>query len=336
MSVLVTGGCGYIGSHIIRSLKQEGEKTVIVDDLSYGDEKRTEGSRFYKMDICAPGAKEDLQRIMEECDVKTVIHCAARKQVGESVEKPIFYYRQNVGGFLNVIEAIKDAGVRNMIFSSSAAVYGEPPVDIVPECGVEMLPINPYGQTKLFGEWMGNAVAKAFKINFCALRYFNVAGCAGPDLADPSTLNLIPIVFQRLSEFKAPVIFGSDYPTPDGTCVRDYIHVEDLARAHVSALHYLEGKGKKEYSAFNVGTGKGTSVQEIIDTIKRVTQIKFEERREGRRAGDPPMLIGNAELIGRVMGWKSEKNLEDIISSAWQAWQAGPKRIDVENWKERF
>ncbi|MBR4399485.1 MAG: UDP-glucose 4-epimerase GalE [Aeriscardovia sp.] len=335
MSILVTGGCGYIGSHIVRSLKGEGEETVIVDDLSYGDEKRAKGSKFYKMDICSSGAKEGLQRIMEECGVKAVIHCAARKQVGESVEKPIFYYRQNVGGFLNVIEAMKDAGVKNMIFSSSAAVYGEPPVDVVPEFGVEMVPINPYGQTKLFGEWMGNAVSEAFKINFCALRYFNVAGCAGPDLADPSALNLIPIVFQRLSEFKAPVIFGDDYPTPDGTCVRDYIHVEDLARAHVSALCYLESEGEKKYSAFNVGTGRGTSVREIIEAIKGITGIKFEEKVEGRRPGDPPMLIGNAELIGRVMGWRSEKSLQDIISSAWQAWQEGPKRIDVGAWKER-
>lgn len=335
MSVLVTGGCGYIGSHIVRSLKEKGEETVIVDDLSYGDEKRAEGSKFYKLDICSPEARQELQRIMQECSVKAVIHCAGRKQVGESVEKPIFYYRQNVGGFLNVIEAMKDGGVKNMIFSSSAAVYGEPPVDIVPEFGVEMAPINPYGQTKLFGEWMGNAVAKAFGINFCALRYFNVAGCESPDLADPSTLNLIPIVFERLSEFKAPVIFGDDYSTPDGTCVRDYIHVQDLARAHVCALEYLEGEGEKKYSAFNVGTGRGTSVKEIIEAIKKTTGIKFKEKIEGRRPGDPPMLIGNAELIGRVMGWQSEKSLEDIISSAWQAWQAGPKRIEVENWKER-
>ena len=335
MSVLVTGGCGYIGSHIVRALKERGEETVIADDLSYGKEERAKGSKFYKMDVCAPGAKEDLERIMGECGVTAVIHCAARKQVGESVEKPIFYYRQNVGGFLNVIEAMKDAGVKDMIFSSSAAVYGEPPVDVVPEYGVEMAPINPYGQTKLFGEWMGNAAASAFGLNFCALRYFNVAGCAGPDLADPSALNLIPIVLERLSKFKAPVIFGDDYPTPDGTCVRDYIHVEDLASAHICALEYLRRPGKKEYSAFNVGTGKGTSVKEIIEAIKETTGIKFEEKIEGRRAGDPPMLIGNAELIVRVMGWKSQKSLSDIISSAWEAWQAGPNRIDVENWREK-
>ena len=232
MTVLVTGGCGYIGAHVVHALHQAGEKVVVVDDLSYGKPTRIEGSRLYGMDIAAPGAGERLAEILDAEGVDSVIHFAARKQVGESVEKPLWYYQQNINGMLNVLTGMTQSkNAKKLVFSSSAATYGVPPVDVVPEDVVPMLPINPYGQTKLFGEWMARACEQPFGIRFCALRYFNVAGCGPVELEDPAILNLIPMLFNRLKQGKAPAIFGDDYPTPDGTCVRDYIHVSDLADA---------------------------------------------------------------------------------------------------------
>ena len=218
MTVLVTGGCGYIGAHVVHALHQAGEKVVVVDDLSYGKPTRIEGSRLYGMDIAAPGAGERLAEIMKAEGVDSVIHFAARKQVGESVEKPLWYYQQNLNGMLNVLIGMRDSGAKKLVFSSSAATYGVPPVDVVPEDVVPMLPINPYGQTKLFGEWMARACEEPYGIRFCGLRYFNVAGCGPVELEDPAILNLIPMLFDRLKKGKAPAIFGDDYPTPDGTC----------------------------------------------------------------------------------------------------------------------
>ena len=286
MTVLVTGGCGYIGAHVVHALHQAGEKVVVVDDLSYGKPTRIEGSRLYGMDIAAPGAGERLAEIMKAEGVDSVIHFAARKQVGESVEKPLWYYQQNLNGMLNVLIGMRDSGAKKLVFSSSAATYGVPPVDVVPEDVVPMLPINPYGQTKLFGEWMARACEEPYGIRFCGLRYFNVAGCGPVELEDPAILNLIPMLFDRLKKGKAPAIFGDDYPTPDGTCVRDYIHVSDLADAHIAALKYLD-RDERKYDAFNVGTGEGTSVRQIVDEVKKVTGLPFKETVMGRRAGDP-------------------------------------------------
>ena len=212
MTVLVTGGCGYIGAHVVHALHQAGEKVVVVDDLSYGKPTRIEGSRLYGMDIVAPGAGERLAEILDAEGVDSVIHFAARKQVGESVEKPLWYYQQNINGMLNVLTGMTQSkNAKKLVFSSSAATYGVPPVDVVPEDVVPMLPINPYGQTKLFGEWMARACEQPFGIRFCALRYFNVAGCGPVELEDPAILNLIPMLFDRLKKGKAPAIFGDDY-----------------------------------------------------------------------------------------------------------------------------
>jgi UDP-glucose 4-epimerase len=197
-----------------------------------------------------------------------------------------------------------------------------------------MLPINPYGQTKLFGEWMARACEEPYGIRFCALRYFNVAGCGPVELEDPAILNLVPMVFDRLKKGKAPAIFGADYPTPDGTCVRDYIHVVDLADAHLAAINYLD-RDERKYDAFNVGTGEGTSVRQIVDEIKKVTGLPFTEAIEARRAGDPPKLIGSPKRINEEMGWHAQYNVEQIVESAWAAWQANPQHhIDVETWKQ--
>ena len=303
MTVLVTGGCGYIGAHVVHALHQAGERVVVVDDLSYGKPARIEGARLYGMDIAAPGAGDRLAEILDAEDVDSVIHFAARKQVGESVEKPLWYYQQNINGMLNVL--------------------------VVP-----MLPINPYGQTKLFGEWMARACEQPFGIRFCALRYFNVAGCGPVELEDPAILNLIPMLFDRLKKGKAPAIFGDDYPTPDGTCVRDYIHVSDLADAHIAALKYLD-RDERKYDAFNVGTGEGTSVRQIVDEVKKVTGLPFTEAVMARRAGDPPHLIGSPKRINEELGWHAKYDVEDIVKSAWDAWQANPEHhIDVATWKQ--
>ena len=303
MTVLVTGGCGYIGAHVVHALHQAGERVVVVDDLSYGKPARIEGARLYGMDIAAPGAGDRLAEILDAEDVDSVIHFAARKQVGESVEKPLWYYQQNINGMLNVL--------------------------VVP-----MLPINPYGQTKLFGEWMARACEQPFGIRFCTLRYFNVAGCGPVELEDPAILNLIPMLFDRLKKGKAPAIFGDDYPTPDGTCVRDYIHVSDLADAHIAALKYLD-RDERKYDAFNVGTGEGTSVRQIVDEVKKVTGLPFTEAVMARRAGDPPHLIGSPKRINEELGWHAKYDVEDIVKSAWDAWQANPEHhIDVATWKQ--
>ncbi|WP_314688737.1 UDP-glucose 4-epimerase GalE [uncultured Bifidobacterium sp.] len=334
MTVLVTGGCGYIGAHVVHALHEAGERVVVVDDLSYGRPERIGDARLYGMDIAAPGAGERLGEIMTDEKVDAVIHFAARKQVGESVAKPLWYYQQNINGMLNVLTGMTLSQARRLVFSSSAATYGVPPVDVVPEDVVPMTPINPYGQTKLFGEWMARACEKPFGIRFCALRYFNVAGCGPVELEDPAILNLIPMLFDKLREGRAPLIFGDDYPTPDGTCVRDYIHVSDLADAHLAALRYLD-RDERKYDAFNVGTGEGTSVRQIVDEVKRVTGLPFQEKVTERRAGDPPHLIGSPRRINEEMGWHARYGVKDIVESAWAAWQANPSHhIDVEHWTQ--
>ncbi|BDR55048.1 UDP-glucose 4-epimerase GalE [Bombiscardovia apis] len=334
MSVLVTGGCGYIGAHVVHALHQAGQEVIVIDDLSYGKPTRIEGARLYGADISAPGADQRMAEIMREHKVDSVIHFAARKQVGESVEKPLWYYQQNLGSMLNVLKAMAATDAKKLVFSSSAATYGEPPVSVVPEDVVPMLPINPYGQTKLIGEWMARACEEPHGIRFCGLRYFNVAGCGPVELEDPAILNLIPMIFDRLKQGKAPAIFGADYPTEDGTCIRDYIHVSDLADAHIAALNYLD-RDERQYDAFNVGTGEGTSVRQIVDEVKKVTGLPFTEAVKPRRAGDPAKLIGSPKRINEEMGWHAQYDVADIVESAWQAWQANPNHhIDTESWKQ--
>lgn len=334
MSVLVTGGCGYIGAHVVHALHQIGQDVVVVDDLSYGKPSRIEGARLYGTDISAPEADQRIAEIIRDNNVDSVIHFAARKQVGESVEKPLWYYQQNLGSMLNVLRAMTATDAKKLVFSSSAATYGEPPVSVVPEDVVPMLPINPYGQTKLIGEWMARACEEPYGIKFCGLRYFNVAGCGPVELEDPATLNLIPMIFDRLQQNKAPAIFGNDYPTQDGTCIRDYIHVSDLADAHIAALKYLD-RDERKFDVFNVGTGKGTSVREIVDEVKSVTGLNFTEAIHDRRPGDPAKLIGSPERINNEMGWHAKYSVHEIVESAWQAWQANPNHhIDTTNWKQ--
>ena len=326
MTTLVTGGAGYIGAHVVRLLQESGEKVVVVDDLSTGAPSRIGSAILIEQDVAAPGAVQVMSDAMREHEVDAVIHFAARKQVGESVDRPAYYYEQNVGGLTNVISAMEAAGVDKLVFSSSAATYGNPAVAMVEE-KLHADPINPYGETKLIGEWLGRAASRAWGLRFVALRYFNVAGAGWDDLGDPAILNLIPMVLDRVERGEEPLIFGDDYPTPDGTCIRDYIHVLDLARAHIAAIEYL-AEDEREYDVFNVGTGKGASVREVIDQLAVAGDLQINPIVKPRRAGDPPHLVASPERINAVLGWHAEKDFEEIIASAWSAWQAGPRPID--------
>lgn len=317
MTTLVIGGAGYIGAHVVQLLLEHGESVAVVDDLSTGFRNRIGDAPLIEQDVTADGAVEVLEREMRERGVKAVIHFAAHKQVGESVEKPEMYWHDNIGGLANVLDAAARAGVRDFVFSSSAAVYGTPDVDLVDE-ELECRPINPYGATKYVGEWMLADAERAHGMRTVALRYFNVAGAGSPELADTLVMNLVPIVLDTLECGKNPKVFGNDYDTPDGTCIRDYVHVEDLADAHVAALGYLEND-EREHRVFNVGTGKGSSVLEVIEAIGRAKGIEITPEIAPRRAGDPARLVCSTERIEKALGWKSSKDLDDIVRSAVEA-----------------
>ncbi|WP_062243257.1 UDP-glucose 4-epimerase GalE [Brevibacterium epidermidis] len=319
MAVLVTGGAGYIGSHVVRLLTERGDDVLVVDDFSTGIASRVDGLPVVDLDLAAADAEDRLVAAIEEHKVDSIIHFAAKKQVGESVEEPVMYYRQNIGGLTNILAAVERTGITSLVFSSSAATYGMPDVDMVPE-DLDCRPINPYGQTKLIGEWMiDNAITAATMrgttFNAVKLRYFNVAGAGWPELADTAVMNLIPIVLGRLADGRAPVIFGDDYDTPDGTCIRDYVHVKDLAEAHIAALDYMKAGGTTE-TVFNVGTGTGASVKEVIDTIAEATGRDIVPEMGERRAGDPPALVADVSRIGALLSWKAEFGLEEIVRSA--------------------
>lgn len=324
MSVLVVGGAGYIGAHVVRLLLQDGAEVVVIDDLSTSQAERVGDATLVEMDVAEDGATEAIARVIREHDVEAVIHFAAKKQVGESVQKPLYYYRQNVGGLVNLLDAMQETGVDRMIFSSSAAVYGEPESPLVLEDS-RTKPINPYGRTKLIGEWIMEDCARAWGLKWVALRYFNVAGAGWPELGDSAVLNLIPMVLDRLARGEKPRVFGDDYPTPDGTCIRDYVHVKDLADAHIVAMKALEGD--LAHNVFNVGTGTGSSVKEVIEAIGRASGLDTTPEIEPRRPGDPPKLVSSADRIGEDMGFSAHLGLPEIVDSSWEAWQAGPKRI---------
>jgi len=320
MTVLVTGGAGYIGSHVARLISQRGERVVIVDDLSTGLPDRLVGQESALFDLASSDAVAQLRAVIRAHNVTSVVHLAARKKVAESVELPEWYYQQNVGGLANLLDAMKAENVTRFVFSSSAATYGMPNIGQVDE-DYDCKPINPYGETKLIGEWLARASAKSWGLRVVNLRYFNVAGAGWPDLADTAVANLIPIAFAAIRSGNSPVVFGDDYDTPDGSCIRDYVHVHDLADAHLAALDYLEREDRK-FDTFNVGTGTGSSVFEVLAKIRTVSGVEFELDVQSRRAGDPPALAADVGRIKAELGWQAKQGLTEMIESAWLATKA--------------
>ncbi len=322
MTWLVTGGAGYIGGHVVAAMRAAGEPVVVLDDLSTGDPGRIPGTPL----VVGSVLDADLVgRTLREHGVTGVVHVAAKKQVEESVRLPLLYYRENVEGLRVLLEQATAAGVGSLVFSSSAAVYGMPDVDLVGE-DTECRPLNPYGTTKLVGERMVADVATATGLRYANLRYFNVAGTADPSLTDRGVSNLVPMVFQRLSQQQAPLVFGDTYPTPDGTCIRDFVHVADIATAHVAAARAL-GEGSVTALTANIGRGEGISVREMVDTIRTVTGTAGEAWAEPvvipARAGDPARVVASADRIRAELGWEARHDVRDMVASAWAGWTAG-------------
>ncbi|PZP17283.1 MAG: UDP-glucose 4-epimerase GalE [Brachybacterium faecium] len=317
MTTLVIGGAGYIGSHVVRLLLERGQHVIVVDDLSTGFRERTEGAELVELDVTRPDAVDKLAFQLRASGADSVIHFAAHKQVGESVQKPEMYWHDNIAGLANVLAACASAEVRDVVFSSSAAVYGMPDVDLVTE-DLQPQPINPYGATKYVGEWMLADAERAHDMRTVALRYFNVAGAGWPDLADTLVMNLVPIILDAVEAGRAPIVFGTDYDTPDGTCIRDYVHVLDLADAHIAALDYLRGE-ERPHRVFNVGTGTGSSVLEVIAAVGRALGKELTPEMGERRPGDPARLICSTERIEKTLGWSSSMGLDDIVRSAVEA-----------------
>ncbi|MFJ8028085.1 UDP-glucose 4-epimerase GalE [Streptomyces sp. NPDC096311] len=316
MTWLITGGAGYIGAHVARAMAEAGERVVALDDLSAGVPHRLPESIPLVQGSSLDG--DLLKRVLAEHAVTGVVHLAARKQVGESVAQPTRYYQENVGGLATLLEAVAGAGVKRFVFSSSAAVYGNPDVDLITE-DTPCAPMSPYGETKLAGEWLVRAAGRAHGIATVCLRYFNVAGAATPELADTGVFNVIPMVFDRLTRDEAPRIFGDDYPTPDGTCVRDYIHVADLAEAHLAAARRLAGGATGDLTA-NIGRGEGVSVRELLTLIGEVSGDTRRPVVEPRRPGDAPRAVASAGLAARELDWSARRGVPEMVESAWQGW----------------
>ncbi|MGI5439184.1 UDP-glucose 4-epimerase GalE [Streptomyces shenzhenensis] len=319
MTWLITGGAGYIGAHVARAMADAGEHVVALDDLSAGVPERLPADIPLVEGSTLDGAL--VARVLAEHAVTGVVHLAARKQVAESVAQPLRYYRENVGGLGTLLEAVADAGIERFVFSSSAAVYGNPDVALITE-DTPCAPVNPYGETKLAGEWLVRAAGRAHGIATVCLRYFNVAGAGAPALADTGVSNIVPMVFDRLTRGEAPRIFGADYPTPDGTCVRDYIHVADLAEAHLAAARGLAEKNLTGDLTVNIGRGEGVSVRELITVIGEVTGDRRAPVVEDRRPGDAPRAVASARLAAETLDWRARHGVPEMVESAWRGWRA--------------
>jgi len=320
MTWLVTGGAGYIGSHVVRDLMAAGMPAVVLDDLSSGRRDRLpERVPLVEASVLDTAA---VTAGLRSHAVRGVIHLAGKKSVPESVERPLHYYEQNVCGFASLLTAMAAAGVDRMVFSSSASVFGTPSVELVDE-DTPTHPESPYGHTKLACEWMLADAAATRRMHWACLRYFNVVGAGAAELGDTSELNLIPLTFRALESGRAPQVFGGDYPTRDGSCIRDYVHVVDLARAHVAALQRLEEAPEEPGAAYgrvlNVGRGVGVTVKEVMAVVAQVTGRPFRYEVIGRRPGDPAHIVGAVDRIAVELDWKAELDLHDMVRSAWEA-----------------
>ncbi|UXA17643.1 UDP-glucose 4-epimerase GalE [Mycobacterium sp. SMC-4] len=321
MTWLVTGGAGYIGAHVVRALRDAGVATVVIDDLSTGRAQFVpDGVPFVEANLLDA---ESVRATLSTYGVRGVIHIAGYKYAGESVRRPLHTYEQNVSAMVTLLTQATAAGIDKVVFSSSAATYGTPQTEVVDE-HTATRPESPYGETKLIGEWLLRDIAVATGLRHTSLRYFNVVGSGCDDVFDISPFNLFPRVFDMLLAGQRPRINGADYPTPDGTCVRDYVHVSDIAAAHVAAARRLDA-GDPVEPVYNLGSGSGTSVREIMTTMRAVTGIDFEPEVAARRPGDPARIVANGDLAARDLNWRMRHTLRDMVGSAWSARQAaGP------------
>jgi len=327
MNILVTGGAGYIGSHTVRALLQRGHEVTVLDNLSYGHRQAVPTDRLVVGDL---NEAKLVNGLLAERRIEAVVHFAAFAYVGESVTDPAKYYTNNFLNSLTLLEACRTNGIRRFVFSSTCATYGNPTKVPIDE-SEKQLPINPYGNTKLAFERALADYAAAYPFGYCALRYFNAAG-ASPDGTigedhNPET-HLIPLVFQAAMGKRPRLdIFGTDYPTPDGTCIRDYIHVDDLAAAHILALDKLEAGAQLK---FNVGVGRGFSVREVIRTAEEVSGLKVPVKEGPRRPGDPAELVANADKIRRELGWQPHyTDLRPIVETAWNWHRTHPNGYEA-------
>jgi UDP-glucose 4-epimerase len=323
MRILVTGGAGYIGSHMVKLLVDTGAEVTVLDDLSTGHADAVRGGRFVRGDIAN---KDETAKLLAERRIEAVVHFAAASLVPESVADPLKYYTRNVGGTAALLGAMRDAAVTKIVFSSTAAVYGNPerlPIDE----DHPTRPVNPYGSTKLAVERMLADCSAAYGLQAASLRYFNAAGADAQaglgERHDPET-HLVPLVLQAASGRRSEIsVYGHDYPTRDGTCVRDYIHVTDLCVAHLRALEWLTDGGR--YDCFNLGNGDGATVLEVLEAAKKVTGRNFKVKTAPRRAGDPPSLVADATKARRVLGWQpAHADIETIVRDAWR-WEQRAK-----------
>ncbi len=320
MKCFISGAAGFIGAHISIQSHLDSGALVVFDDLSSGFEDRL--PRLVSTFHSSLQDLNGIQRAFEVSSITHVIHLAAKKRVGESVERPEYYWQENVVGFQNLLDVMLEHGVKNLVFSSSASVYGQPEVVsgtlITEETKCE--PINPYGETKLEGERLARKFAEEHGFKVAALRYFNVAGAGRKDLGDRFAYNLIPIIFDAIDRGDQPIVFGDDYDTPDGSCIRDYVHVQDLADAHIAAIELVENS-EPGFQAINIGTGIGASVFEVIEMVSEVTGKSIQPRIVDRRQGDPASLVADVSKAKEVLDWESKYDLRDIVASAWEAWR---------------
>jgi UDP-glucose-4-epimerase GalE len=321
VNILVTGGAGYIGSHTADAIERSGHTSIVLDNLSAGHRWAVGSKTFVEADL---SDIPSIQRAIKQHNIEAVIHFAAHAYVGESVTDPRKYFQNNVVNSLNLLDVMLDCGVKYIVYSSTCATYGIPEKLPIAEEHPQH-PVNPYGESKLFIERVLHWYEMAYGLRWVALRYFNAAGASGQlgECHDPET-HLIPLAIDAVLTLVPMSVFGADYPTKDGTAVRDYIHVEDLASAHIAALEYLIKKGTSR--AFNLGTGQGHSVREVLEMVEQVSKIAVPHRAAERRPGDPPVLVADSRAAKELLSWTPQRSLlREIVESAWLWHVKSPK-----------
>jgi len=311
---LVTGGAGYIGAHVVRALQASGREAVVVDDLSTGFSSRLgpDVEQVHASVVDTVG----MTRLLARVRPTGVLHIAGKKSPTESVADPLLYARENAGAVISLVQAARETGTTRVVFSSSCSVYGNPDVSYVDEED-RLLPVSPYGESKLYGEQVLRAAAAAYGLGVVNLRYFNVIGASAPELRDTGAYNLVPLVLAALRDGVRPRVFGDDYDTPDGTCLRDYLDVADLADAHVRAAEVLESEPR--VATYNVGRGVGSSVLDVLRAVQEVTGLPLRHEVVARRPGDPGRIVGRVDRIARELGWSATRDLAESVGSAWAA-----------------